>query len=365
MANQAKAAVLREIRKPSTEPLSVEEFDIPDVGDEDILLKMDMAGVCGTDVHILHDKVPGVVTPSILGHENVGTIEELGENVETDARGEPLSVDDRIVVLPASCRECYNCVILNDESKCENRTSVGGWLDADEHPHFVGGFGEYIFLTDNYEVVKIPDDISDEAVVMGDAIRIAVHGFDIIDGIDYGADVLVQGPGPVGLAAIAMAEDSGAGQIIVTGAPDERLELAKKFGADHTISIDNVEEEDRIDQVLDLTDGRGVDTTLEATGFPPAVREGLEMTGINGQYLIMGHYGDAGTVELNPHEINRKQISVDGAWSAATKHFVQALPLLRRFPWEEAVTDYYSLDEVNEAIQAMEGMETVKAVIEP
>lgn len=365
MVNRGKAAVLREIDEPSSEPLSLESFDIPEVGDEDILLRTTMAGVCGTDVHILHDKVPGVVTPSILGHENVGIIEELGEDVRTDSRGEPLSEGDRIVVLPASCRECYNCVILDDESKCQNRTSVGGWLRADEHPHFVGGFGEYIFLTDNYEVVKIPEDISDEAVVMGDAIRIAVHGFDIIDGIDYGADVLVQGPGPVGLAAIAMAEDNGAGQIIVTGAPEDRLELAKKFGADHTININEVDEADRVEQVKELTDGRGVDTTLEATGFPPAVREGLEMTGVNGQYLIMGHYGDAGTVELNPHDINRKQISVDGAWSAATKHFVQALPLLRRFPWEDAVTDYYSLDEVNEAIQAMERMDTVKAVIQP
>lgn len=200
---------------------------------------------------------------------------------------------------------------------------------------------------------------------MGDAVRIAVHGLDQLDGIEYGSDVLVQGPGPVGLAAVALADDAGAGQIIVTGAPEQRLDLAAKFGADHTINISDYEEEDRIEQVRDLTGGRGVDVTFEATGFPPAVREGLEMAGVNSQYVIMGHYGDAGTVPLNPHLINNKQIDVTGAWSSATKHFVQALPLLRRYPWSEAVTDYYSLEEVNDAIIAMEGQETVKAVIEP
>ncbi|WP_164471161.1 zinc-binding dehydrogenase [Halorubrum sp. CSM-61] len=341
------------------------EFDVPAVGSNDVLLRTKMAGVCGTDVHILHDKVPGVVTPSILGHENVGKVEELGEDVTTDAQGDPLSEGDRVVVLPESCRDCYNCVVLGDEAKCEDRTSVGGWLRADEHPHFVGGFGEYIFLEGGGELIKIPDDISDEAVIMGDAIRIAVHGFERMGGIEYGSDVLVQGPGPVGLAAVAMADDSGAGRIIVTGAPDERLELAERFGADHTINITDVDESDRIERVRSITDGRGVDATFEATGFPPAVREGLEMTGTNGSYMIMGHYGDAGSVELNPHDINRKQITVDGAWSAATRHFVQALPLLRRYPWTETVTDYYELEEVNEAIRAMEGQETVKAVIEP
>lgn len=365
MSRQAKTAVLREIREPAEAPISIEEFDIPAVGPDDALLRTEMAGVCGTDVHILHGKVPGVVTPSVLGHENVASIEELGENVETDIRGEPLSEGDRVFVLPESCRECYNCVILGDESKCENRTSVGGWLRADEHPHFVGGFGEYIFLEGGGELVKLPDDISNEAAVMGDAVRIAMHGLDQLDGIEYGSDVLVQGPGPVGLAAVAVAKDNGAGQIIVTGAPDQRLELAEKFGADYTINIMDVDEEERVERVRELTGGRGVDTTLEATGFPEAVREGLEMTGVNGQYVIMGHYGDAGTVELNPHEINRKQIDITGAWSSATRHFVQSLPLLRRFPWEDAVTDYYELSEVNEAIQAMEGQETVKSVIEP
>jgi L-iditol 2-dehydrogenase len=366
MPEKATAAVLRDIQPPSNAPIDLETFNVPDVHDDAVLLRTELAGVCGTDVHILQGDVPSVVTPSVLGHENVGIIEEIGAGIETDVRGEPLEPGDRVVVLPASCRECYNCVVLGDEAKCENRVSVGGWLSADEHPHFVGGFGECIYLENQgIELVKMPDDISNEAAVMGDAIRIIIHGFDRIDGIGYGETVLVQGPGPVGLAAVAMAADSGASEIIVTGAPENRLELATKFGADHTINITEVPEEERINRVRNLTDGRGVDTTIEATGYPPAVREGFEMTGINGQYLIAGHYGDAGTVPLNPHEINRKQLEVSGVWSAATRHFVQSLPLLRAFPWEEAVTDYFALDEVNEAIQAMENQETIKAAIRP
>lgn len=358
------AAVLHEIREPSEQPIGIEEFDVPEVTDGSLLLRTEMAGVCGTDVHILHDEVGGIVTPTVLGHENVGVIEETGGHL-TDVRGEPLAVGDRVFVLPASCRECYNCVILGDESKCEDRVSVGGWLRADEHPHFVGGFGEYIYLENRVEVVKLPDDISDEAAVMGDAVRIATHGLDRIDGLEYGADVLVQGPGPVGLAAVALADDAGAGRIVVTGAPEHRLELAEQFGADLAINITALDEENRIRRVREYTDGRGVNTTFEATGYPPAVREGFEMTGVNGEYVIMGHYGDAGQVPLNPHDINRKQLTVTGAWSSASRHFVNAFPLLREYPWDEAVTDYFSLDEVNDAIVAMEDEETVKAVIEP
>jgi L-iditol 2-dehydrogenase len=104
---------------------------------------------------------------------------------------------------------------------------------------------------------------------------------------------------------------------------------------------------------------------LECAGVPAVVPEGLAMTRINGRYLIAGHYGDAGTVPLNPHLINKKQIRIDGVWSAANRHFLRGLELLRKLPVEKLVTHRFSLAEVNQALMAAQGQAVLKAVIVP
>ena len=361
----SKVAMIREIRPPKTRPFVIEEVAIPPLTPGAVLAEMVMAGVCGTDVHILHGKVP-VKLPAILGHENVARVAAIGGSEQLrDITGVPVKEGDLITWLPKSCMQCYNCTILGDQSKCERRLGYGGWIPAAEHPYLVGGLAEYAWLLPGSDIVVVPPDVPPEAVVMGDALRIMVHGFENMGGLTYGDTVVVQGSGAVGLMGLALAKAAGAARVIVIGAPARRLELAREFGADETIDIMQVPAPERIARVLELTNGRGADVVLECAGVPAAVAEGLEMVRVNGRYLIAGHYGDAGPVPLNPHVINKKQITITGAWSAANRHFLRALTLLAKLPVEKLVTHRFALEEVNECLIAAEQGETLKAVVTP
>jgi threonine dehydrogenase-like Zn-dependent dehydrogenase len=365
LAKTSKVAMLREIHPPQARPFVIEEVPIPPLADGAVLGRMVMAGVCGTDVHILHGRV-SIKPPTILGHENVARVEAIGGDEPLyDISGQQVQVGDLITWLPKSCMRCYNCTILGDPAKCERRIGYGGWLPADQHPYLVGGFAEYVWLLPDSEIVVIPPDVKPEAVVLGDALRIMVHALERIGGLEYGDTVVVQGCGAVGIMGLLLARDAGAGHSIVIGAPAGRLDLARELGADETIDIGQVPPTQRIARVLESTGGRGADVVLECTGVPAAVGEGLDMVRINGRYLIAGHYGDAGPVPLNPHLINRKQITITGAWSAANKHFLRGLHLLRRLPVEKLVTHRFALDEVNEALIVAERQEALKAVIIP
>jgi len=358
-------AMLHEIRPPTARPFSIEEVRIPPLTDGAILGRMRLAGICGTDVHILHGKVK-INPPAILGHENVAEVVAIGGNAPRyDITGAQIVLGQLITWLPKSCMQCYSCTILGDQSKCERRIGYGGWLPANQHPYLVGGFAEYVWLLPDSDVVVIPPDVAPEAVVMGDALRIMVHGFDRIGGLEYGDAVVVQGSGPVGLMGLLLARDAGARRVIVVGAPAARLALAREFGADETIDITTTTAAERVGRVLALTNGRGADVIFECAGVPAAVAEGLEMTRVNGRYLIAGHYGDAGTVPLNPHLINKKQLLITGAWSASNKHFLQGLNLMRKMPIERLVTHRFALAEVNDALIVMERQEALKPVIVP
>lgn len=362
----AKVAVLPQIKLPSERPFEVRQVEIPPLISGAVLGRMVMAGVCGTDVHILHGKVP-VRTPAVLGHENVARVEAIGgDEPLVDVTGKPVHIGDLITWLPKSCMQCYNCTILGDQSKCLKRVGYGGWVvPADQHPYLVGGFAEYVWILPGSDLVVLPPDLAPEAVVLGDALRIMVHGLERIGGLEYGDTVVVQGAGAVGLMGAILARDAGAGQVIVIGAPAARLDLAKEYGADAVIDITQVRAADRIQQVLDLTGGRGADVVFECAGVPAAVAEGIEMVRINGKYMIAGHYGDAGTVPLNPHVINKKQITITGVWSASNKHFLRGLTLLRKIPLEKLVTHRFPLDQINDALIAAERQETLKAAIVP
>lgn len=363
---QARVAVLPEIRPPQMRPFVLQTREIPPLVDGALLVRMLMAGVCGTDVHILHGKVP-VRTPAVLGHENVGVVTAIGgAQALRDITGQPIQVGDRITWLPKSCMQCYNCTILGDPAKCERRIGYGGWVTpADQHPYLVGGFADYVWLLPNSDLVVIPPDVSSEAVVLGDALRIMVHGLERLGGLTYGDTVVIQGCGAVGMMGLLLARDAGAGQVIVIGAPAARLELARACGADAVLDITQSTPAERLHQVLALTHGRGADVVFECAGVPAAVAEGLDLVRVDGKYLIAGHYGDAGPVPLNPHVINKKQLTLTGVWSASNKHFLRGLTLLRKAPVQKLVTHRFALSQINDALIAAERQEVLKAVIVP
>lgn len=353
------------------EPISVRDYPLPrDLRPGELLVKVDLAGMCGTDVH-LHRGQLNVPRPLILGHETTGQVAAMGAGETDDWLGRRLRVGDRVSFTAGrSCGTCRYCRVFQLPSRCADRKAYGVNTPCDQPPHLLGGYGEFHFLHADAAVFKLPDDLPSEAVVgAGCALVTVVHGFEKL-AMRWAESVVIQGAGPVGLASLAVAKEAGARPVIVIGGPADRLERCRRFGADATIDIDGVRDPTaRRRMVLDATDGLGADVVIECVGQPQAVVEGWELCRDGGKYLALGHYGDAGPIPLNPHLITRKELTVLGSWGSEPRHWVTALEFLRtrrdRYPFHELITHRFGLDGVNEALTAVEKWETGKAVIVP
>ena len=368
MVTMARGAVLRTFN----EPLTIEEAPVLEPGPGAVVARVELGGICGTDVHLQHGNLP-IPTPVILGHEAVGRVEKLGEGVTTDYNGEPLHVGDAIAWASSiPCGQCYWCVVEKERTLCEKRKIYGINQRFDVEPRLSGGWAEYIYLQPGSAIFKLPEGITPEqAIALGCAGPTAVHGVLEIVGVGVGETVVVQGSGPVGLASAMYAQLAGAAKTIVVGGPANRLELAREIGVgDVHIDIFAITDpEERKQQVLAETPGgRGADVVLECTGVPIAVPEGFELVRRNGRYLVLGQYTDRGTVPINPHVITRKQLKVYGSWAFAEPHYaryVQTLPqLASSFDLTRLVTRY-PLDDVNRAMTEMASGAVMKAVLVP
>ncbi len=351
-------------------PIEVREFPLPDaLPPGDVLVEVTLAGMCGTDVH-LHQGQLDVPLPLILGHETAGVIAETGGEV-SDWLGQPLKTGDRVswtVGMP--CGECKYCRLHRLPSRCQNRKAYGVTTPCDRPPHFLGGYGQYHYLRQGTSIFKLADDLPSEAVIgAGCGLVTAVHGYEIMP-LRWAESLVIQGAGPVGLAALAVASDAGARPIIVIGGPADRLERCRRFGADVTIDIQEIKDPDkRRGVVLEHTGGLGADVAVECVGLPEAVSQGWNLVRDGGRYLSLGQYCDAGPTMLNPHLITKRELEIHGCYGSEPQHWVRALEFLRtrreRFPFHELITHRFGLDKVNEALEAVAHWRTGKAVICP
>ncbi len=360
-----RAAVMVEPERP----VEIRDYQAPVMEPGSILLHTIYSEVCGTDVHLHHGRLAGVPYPIIPGHVSVGRIAEVAGTV-SDVNGQGLREGDVVTFLDVheTCGECWFCLVAKATTRCPSRRVYGITYSAEEG--LLGGWSEAIYLKPGVKVIKLPQGLSPERyIAAGCGLPTAMHALERAE-VRLGDSVAVQGSGPVGLNATILAQLSGATQIIVVGAPRPRLEMASSVGADHTIDIERYGTEERIALVLELTGGRGADITIEATGNPAAVPEGMRMTRDNGRYVVVGQYTDAGAVEINPHwDINRKHLEIRGCWGSDFSHFYRGVKVLakhgKRFPYERFITRKYGLEEINEALAAVERLEVVKAVVQP
>jgi 5-exo-hydroxycamphor dehydrogenase len=260
-------------------------------------------------------------------------------------------------------------VALKDTTGCTNRRSYGWSYSCADYPYLTGGYSEYVFLTGRSYFFKIPDSVpTDAAIAFGCGFPTAVKGFEMTRGVEPGQGVVIQGCGPVGLSSLVLAKLGGASPIVVTGGPSSRLEMAEKLGADHTIDISLLPDpEARVNKVKELIGG--ADLCVEATGFPEAVPEGIDMCKTGGRYLIMGVFSDLGPVPVNPSFIVRKNLKLYGSVFWEPKHLYQVLQLLAtyndRLSLQDAVTHRYGLEQSTSALEDVEALKCVKAVIDP
>jgi len=351
-------------------PLEVVELPGSEPGPGAVVARVELAGVCGTDMH-LQDGRMAIPTPLVLGHEAVGRVKALGEGVSTDANGAPLRPGDLIGwASNIPCGRCYYCVQEQERSLCENRTVYGINQPADRWPHLSGGWADEIYLQPGSTIVRVPEGVSAEQVIsLGCAGPTVVHGLLGVVPPRFGDVVVVQGSGPVGLAAAMYSKLGGAAQVILVGGPRNRLDLAVELGmCDLAVDIfEHPDAADRVRQVVAQTPGhRGADVVVEATGVPQAVAEGLDICRKNGRYLVVGQYTDHGSTPLNPHLVTRKQLQVFGSWAFAGEHYtdyVASLPqLAQRFDLARLATRY-DLTEANQALADMRSGATLKPVL--
>ena len=364
---KSRAAVIAEYKKP----FEIREYEIPEMVPGAILVKIEMAGVCGTDVH----QVAGELglkpkLPVIPGHEAIGRIVKLGEGRVQDCSGTPIAVGDRIMWCHVSCGECRPCKVDNQPNLCVKRFSYGMSFSG-IYPYLTGGFAEYVYIIPKADVVKVPDELTNEEVIgVCCAFRTAVAAYERLGGLGIQASVAIQGCGPVGLYSTILAAEGGASKIIVVGAPALRLGLAKKWGATETINIEEMPDPaERKKEILKLTDGRGPDVVIEASGVPAAFREGMDMVRRGGKYVIIGQTSMEAEIPVIPGLFMQKHLQVIGNASATIGHYYTALQLIKnrrnKYPFAEIVTNKYKLDQLNEAVAAMKRGSEIKPVVIP
>lgn len=342
---------------------TIQEFRLPSPGPGDLIVRQELAGMCGTDAHVYHGHWPNHPFPVLLGHENVGTVHELGNGVETDFFGNSLDVGDRAVVIAAggSCGRCYYCMVADAPGRCLNRASGRPTLETTtgETVHvFGGGYAEYVRLeAPNYTVFKT--DLDPRTAVLLEPFSNSIHGFERTP-IRLGDTVVIQGVGGIGLPAVAVARLSGAGRVIVVGGPKGRLELARECGAEVCIDIDEMPNaDDRIRAVREATQGNlGADVVVGATGIAATVPEAIEFLRPGGQLCEIGNATDSGEVSFSPyrHLVSKRAVLI-GIGGTNAKHYAMALRVLERggFPYHEMVSHMLPLDRVSEGIDALSG----------
>ena len=352
-------------------PIEIREFEVPELVPGSALLKVANAGVCGTDVHLWHGKLAGVPYPLIPGHEAVGTIERIGPSPISYLNGKEVKVGDRVTFhdVTKTCFSCYYCLIAKTPTKCPNRVVYGITMDSTKSPHLIGGYSEYVYLIPGTHIIRIPDHVSfDGAISVGCALPTAIHAV-TRSPMKHGLNVAVQGAGPVGLMIAILAKISGAATITSIDQAPNRLEITKRFGVTHTLNIRETDLEERKQALCKISDGHGPDIVYEATGNALAVPEGIELVREGGTYTICGQYTDSGTVEMNPHLMNRKHLDIRTVWGSETTHVYQAIRTIAnnydRFPFEDLVTHSFKLDEAQKALETQRDQKSLKAVIRP
>jgi threonine dehydrogenase-like Zn-dependent dehydrogenase len=349
----------------------IRRYRLPEMEPGSVLFQTIASEVCGTDVHLWHGRLSGVPYPLVPGHVSVGVVAATGGEV-LEVEEQPVKPGDVVTFLDVhgTCNRCWYCLVAKATTRCPHRRVYGITYGADDPVGPSGGWSEYIYLRPGTRLVRLPSEVTPDAWIgAGCGLPTAVHAVELAR-IRLGDRILIQGSGPVGLSACALAALSGAGWVGVIGAPEHRLAAARNMGADWTLDVASTSPEERLRQVRAATGGRGPDIVIEASGNPAAVPEGCNLARDAGRYIIVGQYTDHGDIALNPHtQINRKHLEIQGCWGSDFSHVYRAMGILARFgsriDWSALISRRYKLSEVAQALSDVEAQRVVKAVILP
>lgn len=338
-------------------PFQLIRRDVPDPKPGAVVVKVTACNICGSDLHAWNGHFQttalGGKLPTVLGHEMIGRVAALGAGVTADTNGQPLAVDDRVIYTYFSvCGRCPAC-LKGQRVSCQNLKMA--MLDSiDEWPIFVGGYADYFYLHPGAAIYKVPDDIADELAAGANcALSQVLYGF-MRSGLTFGETVIVQGAGGLGVYACAVAKAFGAASVIVIDGVAERLDLAKRFGADHAIDITALpEEKARAKQIRQLTGGRGADVVMELVGQPGVLPEGIKLTGLMGRYVLIGNINAGQSFALDPSRLVMGNKSLIGVSLYEPQVLGMALAFIQRnakkLPFGELLSRKFPLEDINQA----------------
>jgi threonine dehydrogenase-like Zn-dependent dehydrogenase len=346
-----------------------------------VLLRMLASGICGTDKHTFKgetqqyagtDHASSTPFPIIQGHENVGEVVAIGARGASAFDGSPLAVGDRVV--PAPNRACGACEYCRDDFPyyfCRRLENYGNSLTSAEAPHLFGGWAEYLYVRPRTPVFKVPEGLPTRVAVLTEVFAVT-HSLDLAramprpGGFREGDMVAVVGAGPIGIVHAAKARLMGASMVIAIDPYRPRVELTGELGATDLI-VASTDDRSLLDQVRDLTRGRGVDVVVDATGQPVSFVPSLDLLRDGGTLVEVGAFVDLGTVPINPASILGRNLTIVGVAGEDSRAYDRTLAMLaehhERVPFHKAVTHQFPLEDVETAMQTALAADTAMKVV--
>ena len=360
----AKVAMLTGLEK-----IEIKEYPMPEVGDDDVLVKVEGCGVCGTDAHE-YKRDPFGLIPVALGHEGTGEIVKMGKNVKKDSAGKPLAVGDKVVT----------CMIFKDNPDITmydlNKQNVGGadvyGLLPDDDVHLNGWFSDYILVRGGSTIFNVSDlDLDSRILIEPCAVLIhAVERAKTTGILRFNSRVVVQGCGPIGLICIAVLRTMGIENIVAVDGEAKRLAFAKEMGATQSVNFkDHKGIEALAEAVKDAFGGYYADFAFQCTGSPVAHANIYKFIRNGGGLCELGFFINGGDATINPHfDICSKEITTVGSWVYTLRDYATTFDFLKRakgigLPIEKLITHKYPLEEINEAFVTNLKMEGLKIAV--
>ena len=348
----------------------VNEYKLPEIGDDDILVKVEGCGVCGTDAHEFKRDPFGLI-PVALGHEGTGEIVKMGKNVKKDSAGKPLNIGDKVVT----------CMIFKDNPDITmfdlNKQNVGGadvygLLPDDENNHFQGWFADYLVVKGGSTIFNVSDlDLDSRILIEPCAVLVhAVERAKTTGILRFNSRVAVQGCGPIGLICIAVLRTMGIENIVAIDGEDKRLSFAMEMGATKTVNFKNYKGvEELAGAVSDAFGGYLADFAFQCTGSPVSHSNIYKFIRNGGGLCELGFFINGGDATINPHfDICSKEITTVGSWVYTLRDYATTFDFLKRakgigLPMSKLITHKFPLEQINEALETNLKMEGLKIAI--
>ena len=350
----------------------IKEYPMPEVGDDDILVKVEGCGVCGTDAHEFKRDPFGLI-PVALGHEGTGEIVKMGKNVKVDTAGKTVQVGDKVVT----------CMIFKDDPEITmfdlNKKNVGGadvyGLLPDDDVHLNGWFSDYILIRGGSfgSTFFNVSDLDLDSRILIEPCAVLVHAVERAKTtgiLRFNSRVVVQGCGPIGLICIAILKTMGVQNICAVDGEQKRLDFAKKMGAKMTVNFkDHKGIEALAGAVKDAFGGHLADFAFQCTGSPVAHANIYKFIRNGGGLCEIGFFINGGDATINPHfDICSKEITIVGSWVYTLRDYVTTFDFLKSakeigLPMSELITDKFPLEEINEALKTNLAMTGLKIAI--